>query len=491
MNLRRLTVGLLAAFGAVALLVCPADAAAPQSRHGRPFGQARPTHPSTIDNARRIDVNSINMYVTNVGSFAYDREAGDSGLWFPKGTDRSMIYAAGLWLGAEVEGQVRTVVAEYDQEYGPGAMVAGDFDNPSRPEYIVYKMARWTGNPEDSAHVERVPNAEAFEDDSCITRGASTCSARRPTAPRGRCTAWTTRPRRPPVTRWTCPVPTSWATRCCGPSTTTPTPRTIRTTPATRRRSASRSSRRPSRSPAGRTRQHRLHQVQASTKGTNTLNNMYISQWSDPDLGGSAGFTDDLVGCDVTEDEHGRPRSIGFVYNSSNNDGGYGSTPPALGFDFFQGPNVGTSESPNYLGMSSFNKYSNGTDPTSPEETYNYMRGLNSDGSDQIDPRTQQVTTFAVSGDPVGGGGWLDTNPADRRMMLSSGPFSMAPGDSQEVVVGIVVGQCRNRLKSITTMKFFDKSAQSAFDLDFDLPSPRRSPVTHASVDHGKVTLTG
>src|SRR6185436_130084 len=74
-------------------------------------------------------------------------------------------------------------------------------------------------------------------------------------------------------------------------------------------------------------------------KGGQTLDSMYISQWADPDLGGAAGYTDDLVGCDTLPDGTGKPRSLGFVYNSTNNDGGYGSAPPALGYDFFRGPN--------------------------------------------------------------------------------------------------------------------------------------------------------
>ena len=172
-------------------------------------------------------------------------------------------------------------------------------------------------------------------------------------------------------------------------------------------------------------------------KGTQTLNEMYISQWADPDLGGSAGYTDDLVGCDTLPDGTNKPRSMGYVYNSTNNDGGYGATPPALGYDFFQGPKVNGTPLP----LTSFAKYINGTDPASPEETYHYMQGLTSDSSDVVDP-FGKVTKFMHAGDPVspGPGSWLDTNPADRRFFMSSGPFTMAPGDSQEVVVGIVVG---------------------------------------------------
>ena len=86
------------------------------------------------------------------------------------------------------------------------------------------------------------------------------------------------------------------------------------------------------------------------------------TQWADPDLGG---FTDDLVGCDTT-------LSLGYCYNATNNDQLYGSTPPAVGYDFFLGPVTAAGDT---LGLVSFNKYINGTDPASPDEVYNYMNG--------------------------------------------------------------------------------------------------------------------
>ena len=82
---------------------------------------ARATSPAqvlSIDNQRRVDVNSLNMFVTNFGSWAYDLSTGNSGLVYPKGTDKTAIFAGGLWFGANVGGQIRTVVGEYSQEYG-------------------------------------------------------------------------------------------------------------------------------------------------------------------------------------------------------------------------------------------------------------------------------------------------------------------------------------------------------------------------------------
>lgn len=494
MTLRRLTVGLLAAFVAVVMLAAPADARLPAQRSAQPFGSARPMRPTTTDIGRKIDVNSINMFVTNTGSFGFDLAAGDAGLWYPKGTDKSAIFASGLWLGCTVEGETRTVVAEYSQEYGPGTMDAltHAFDDATRPAYKVYKMARWTGAASDSEHVVRVPNDAAFEDALVHHSWSEYMFGAVPYgAP------------------WKMYRLDNTATPTAGDSVDVPGPDVVGDQmlwavyndgdPARHTNNSGSST--PlgveiQQTTFGFNRQGALGNTVflkyvVINKGLNTLEDMYISQWSDPDLGGSAGFTDDLVGCDTLLDGTGKPRSLGYVYNSTNNDGGYGSKPPALGYDFFQGPNIGTPSVPVYLPMSSFNKYINGTDPADAGESYNYMSGLAADGSDVLDP-FGILTRFQVAGDPVSptpGVSWLDTNPADRRMMLSTGPFTMAPGDTQVIVCAIVIGQGNDRLSSISALRFNDEFAQQAFDIDFALPSPPAQPVLTTSVDHNEITL--
>jgi len=68
-------------------------------------------------------------------------------------------------------------------------------------------------------------------------------------------------------------------------------------------------------------------------RSTFTLKDTYFSPWTDPDLGYE---NDDYVGCDVN-------RGMGYAYNGKDTDGSgelksYGSQPPAVGIDFFQGP---------------------------------------------------------------------------------------------------------------------------------------------------------
>lgn len=241
-------------------------------------------------------------------------------------------------------------------------------------------------------------------------------------------------------------------------------------------------------------------------KSTVTFDSMYICQWVDPDLGFS---DDDVVGCDTS-------LSLGFVYNGTNVDQTYGDLPPpAAGFDFFQGPRVpspGSSaifrgqrvEGFRNLPMTAFFYFIKGDptlidptrgDPAGASQFYNYMRGrVGLTGQPFLTP-DGQPTAFVVPGDPLTGAGWVDGvqySPDDRRMGLSSGPFTMAPGDTQEVVVaeicaGAIPGV--DRLTAVGLLKFFDKAAQLAYENGFRLPSPPPAPkVTAAELD-GEILL--
>ncbi len=396
----------------------------------------------TTDIARRIDANQINMCATNVGSFAFNLSTGDAGLEYPKGSGITSIFAAGLWMGARVGGETRVVVAEYSQEFGPGAMSGGTFTDPSLPAYRVYKVARWSGDPQDSAHVDRVapgPFEDPLVHDSWSEYMAGAVPFGAP---------WRLH-RLPDLNT---PAPDD--------SVDVPGPEVLGdqmlwtvyndANPSNHYNNAGNSP------PLGIEVQQFVWAFNQSgglgrtvfmkfkiiNKGGNSLEDAYVSLWSDPDLGGAAGFTDDLVGCDTTLD-------LGYVYNATNNDGGYGSSPPACGFVLLRGPATGSDT----LRMTAFTKYINGTDPTANLDSYNHMQGLFADGSPIVDPTTGFETRFMHSGEPVSGMGWLDSNPADRRMMVSSGPFHMAPGDTQQVEYAIAIGQGSNRLASISDLK--------------------------------------
>ena len=94
----------------------------------RPRYSPSPASPQNIDNTTFFDANSLLMFVGNTGSFAYDRTASrgkNDGLYYPKGTNTSVIYAAGMWMGAKVNGETRVAAAEYANDFVPGPMSGG------------------------------------------------------------------------------------------------------------------------------------------------------------------------------------------------------------------------------------------------------------------------------------------------------------------------------------------------------------------------------
>ncbi|MEX2088487.1 MAG: hypothetical protein WEB62_01905, partial [Bacteroidota bacterium] len=106
------------------------------------------------------------------------------------------------------------------------------------------------------------------------------------------------------------------------------------------------------------------------------------------------------------------------------------------------------------------------------------------------------VGRFPLAGDPVAGTGHLDGqgtdysfSPGDRRLLLNTGPFTMAPGDTQEIVIGVVVGLGSDRISSVAVMKFNDRFAQNTYNALFAVPkSPLAPDVKIAELD-GQVVL--
>jgi hypothetical protein len=373
----------------------------------------------TIDLTSYFDANSLLMFVGNTGSFAYDKTAllgKNDGLYFPRTTNKTAVYAAGIWVGAKVSGETRVTVAEYSNEYVPGPMLNGTFQ-PDNPVFHVYKIKQGDtrlSNP-DYANWPYDQGAPVVKNhlgnDSIGADGYR--------------------------------IPLCWGKQALW-------------SVFNDARSAEHSNHAGSTPPLGVEVQLYAYGSDLScelgqtvflrytliNKGANSLESTYVGLWGDPDLGSAY---DDLTGCDST-------LSLAYCYNAGP-DPIYGAAPPTVGFGLLQGPMVPSPGDsawrsgegrwlPDFrnLPMTAFNKYINGTDPSSAIESYNYLGGLDRTGATVIDPTTGLPTKFVCSGDPWTGTGWLDNAPADRRFMLSSGPFAMAPGDTQEVVAAVMVG---------------------------------------------------
>ena len=226
-------------------------------------------------------------------------------------------------------------------------------------------------------------------------------------------------------------------------------------------------------------------------KGNADITDTYVSIFSDPDLGD---FNDDFVGSDPEA-------GLGYVYNKGVVDTQYG-IPPAVGYDFFQGPIVAdgpdAGSDADTLGTSSISYFRNvgGADPTADpstgEQIYNYQQGLWSDGTPMRARGNgygaqggAPITKFMFPGDPVTNEAWSEFNTGgdppvneagDRRFAIHTGPFILARNVPQDIVFGVVFGQGTSNLNSITAMRAADRLAQAAYDANFALAPPPDSP---------------
>ncbi|WP_420455398.1 hypothetical protein [Rubrivirga sp.] len=255
-----------------------------------------------------------------------------------------------------------------------------------------------------------------------------------------------------------------------------------------------------------------FYRYQFIYRGPSNLEGTYIALWSDPDLGN---FGDDYVGSDPD-------LGLGFVYNGDSVDegpGGYGALPPALGYDFFQGPLVGNGEGSGFndgidnnnngeideegerLQVETFFYFTNQGgptgDPAASEDrglvSYRLMQSQWKDGvpftrgGDGYNPGSTDFVDFVFPADPPAF--WSEYNanglgranlPDDRRFGVVTGPFTFKPGDVQEVVFGIVWAQAPQacqatatpQIASLQQLKFDDITVQGAFNADFNLPTP-------------------
>jgi len=95
------------------------------------------------------------------------------------------------------------------------------------------------------------------------------------------------------------------------------------------------------------------------------------------------------------------------------------------------------------------------------KQMYNNMRGYGTyTGAPIIDPNTGEPTTFALCGDPIAGVGWYEGpgwpdgwSAYDRRMQVNSGPLTFSPGDTNEIVLAIIMAIGNDYLDSIIELK--------------------------------------
>ncbi|MBZ0179482.1 MAG: T9SS type A sorting domain-containing protein [Melioribacteraceae bacterium] len=123
-----------------------------------------------------------------------------------------------------------------------------------------------------------------------------------------------------------------------------------------------------------------------------------------------------------------------------------------------------------------------------PDRYYNKLRGRNFfDGEPIINPDDSSITTFIFSGNPIDSTGWLDSgyqqgghqdNNLCRNITISSGPFTMAPDDTQEVVYALIAAQGEDNFDSIRKLKLLADKVQYFYDhYTVDDPEPYFEPL--------------
>jgi len=438
----------------------------------------KPTETSDI----WLDANRLSGAFRNNGIWHFDVVNATQGTEWPTGSGNSPIFAAGQWIGAKVNGEIRVAGIQHSAtEYQPGEIDSpGVALNPEDPKYRWYELRSdgtgdWNSWPIDQG-------APIDENGDPLLIGDQTIFS-----------VWNdladhaefgTNPLNIEVRQ------TAFAFNNINALGDV-----------------------------------QFVKWQLVNKSGEDWDSTYFTLWQDPDLGDAG---DDLVGCDSV-------LGIGFCYNAGNDDQTYGIAPPATGMDFVQGPiidEMGSSVTlPNgqvlhnkkMLQMTCFLFY-NGNDsydgnPRDGQDVWNYMKGLwrnfapitYGDRGTNPPSTTNPVTTFMFSGDPETeqGIGWLDYAEDDRRFMMTTGSFPMPawtaydlssdlngngqpdfgePG-VQEIVAAVMVARGTSNLNSVTVLKQVDHLVQQAYYNNFQLVTPPVPPFVNVSELSNEIVL--
>jgi photosystem II stability/assembly factor-like uncharacterized protein len=399
------------------------------------------------DSFKRLDANTISAWLRNNGNFNRNPFTGNAGFEWPKGTNKYARYSSGLWLGAKVGNDTLVALADYDYEYLPGYTdPTGNPQGKNDSNYRIYKLIHglndidrqlWPnallGNNNQGAPVyfDQISNSWKpldFADQTIFYRFTDSYPESHSNQ------SGSTAPLKADVMKINFAFDEPDA---MGNITY-------------------------------------MHYTLIN-KSSQPWNNAYITLWTDDDLGGPV---DDLIGCDTV-------LGMAYTYNGDNNDEQYGIAPPAVSFVTIRGPKIYTGNNndtasycfakykrsyPQYKNapMSVFNTYFGGDpihgDPRIYYETYRIMQGLGRNGTPWINPITNQPTKFVYSGDPVSNTGWIQQVSNDQRFMMSYGPVTILPNDTQMIVVAQVIARGTSNINSISVLRQYAQIAKDNYN---------------------------
>jgi len=436
---------------------------------------------------KQLDVNQINCTIASDGPYADYRRTGGPGFEWPKGSGKTAIFTAGMWIVGthQPSQQLRTAKMEYDTEFQPGPLLelfntstnddAGPVSRADDPRYRLYKVNRddtlatdyieWPGDlgapyldvNGNGRWDQGVDKPEFYGDQQIWTVMNDVNSEKHR------------------VLGATPPMGVEVQVLYWAFSASDALDRTM------------------------------FIRWTIINRSDADYDSLYMGLWSDVDLGLA---NDDLPGCDTS-------LGFGYVYNGLDYDGdqysiGYGSLPPAIGSVLLRGPIVpGEADDSARVG----NTWRRGLkhlapssmitpgktccfpqlqDPPdgSPEHasiSYDYLKGMMGTVHQPLVRQDGSVSLFWFSGDAVSGVGYLPANfplgsfpPNDLRILVNAGPFALAREDTQEVVGAYVISQGSDRLQSVSLLKedvarvrdfYYSGGVVGVADRTMDLPA--------------------
>ena len=421
-----------------------------------------------------LDVNQINCTIASDGPYADSRRTSAAGLEWPRGSGRTAVFTAGIWIVGKHRptDSLRTANMDYSTEYQPGPLLeifntttnddTGPVLRAGSPLYRLYKISRgdtlsrdyreWPGHL--GAPYEDLNGNGVWDTGIDIPRFF------------GDQQIW-------------CLINDVNLERHRALGATAPMGVEVRILYYAFDR-------------PGVLGNAMFMRWEIINKSDAAYDSVYFSMWSDPDLGDA---NDDLPGCDTT-------LNMGYVYNGDNDDGtrgGYGATPPALGFVYLGGPELEGTSGDSGRSMTSFVAYDGGmfaqlvdppdASPNYARIAYAYLKGMMGTAGTYLMRPDSSIITYFFSGDPVTGTGDLPSNfplrehpPCDIRIVVNSGPFTLAEGDTQVVVGALLLSQGVERLHSIATLRQDVRFIQAFYASSMDTLQGRAIAVSPGSL---------
>ncbi len=195
-------------------------------------------------------------------------------------------------------------------------------------------------------------------------------------------------------------------------------------------------------------------------KGNEQIDSTYIGLWTDIDFD----VADNPPGVDTT-------LQLGYCWDRpywTNS-----QYQPAVGYVLLYGPKVISPGSSaifkgkkisgyKNLEMTSFHGIDDDSDPTIEtgpayfvEDAWYIAKGLTVGGKPRIDPTTGKITKFQFNGDPVSKSGWWFTGGTGggAGFNLFTGPFNLAPKDTQWIMMAFFPALGSDNMDSITKLR--------------------------------------